>query len=122
LETWPTEGNEARILDLWIADKGRLGKSAGPWPLLNEGSVDVFTGVPNGRTQRGQVIHGLFFEETGKNRERPGMAGSPDPCRRAGSWAAVVAVLGSARMGAMPDDRAWESAPPTVYHRGEGAG
>jgi S-DNA-T family DNA segregation ATPase FtsK/SpoIIIE len=72
LETWPTEGNEAGILDLWIADKHRLGKGAGPWPLLNEGRVDVFTGVPIGRTQRGQVIHGLFFERNWLVGGRPG--------------------------------------------------
>jgi DNA segregation ATPase FtsK/SpoIIIE, S-DNA-T family len=72
LETWPTEGHEAGILDLWIADKGRLGKSAGPWPLLHEGSVDVFTGVPIGRTQRGQIIHGLFFERNWLVGGRPG--------------------------------------------------
>jgi len=72
LETWPTEGNEAGILDLWIADKGRLGKGAGPWPLLHEGRVDVFTGVPIGRTQRGLVIHGLFFERNWLVGGRPG--------------------------------------------------
>ncbi|MBV9030856.1 MAG: hypothetical protein JO364_11255 [Pseudonocardiales bacterium] len=72
LETWPTEGDEAGILDLWIADKGRLGKGAGPWPLLHEGSVDVFTGVPIGTTQRGQVIHGLFFERNWLVGGRPG--------------------------------------------------
>jgi len=32
----------------------------------------------------------------------------------------VVAVLGRVRMGAMPDDRVLESAPPTIYQRGEG--
>jgi S-DNA-T family DNA segregation ATPase FtsK/SpoIIIE len=25
LETWPTEGAEAGQLDLWVADKGKLG-------------------------------------------------------------------------------------------------
>jgi S-DNA-T family DNA segregation ATPase FtsK/SpoIIIE len=50
LETWPTEGSEAGQLDLWIADKGRLGRGAGPWPLLTDGQVDVFEGVPFGRS------------------------------------------------------------------------
>jgi DNA segregation ATPase FtsK/SpoIIIE, S-DNA-T family len=72
LETWPTEGDEAGILNLWIADKGRLGKSPGPWPLLHEGRVDVFTGVPIGKTQRGQVIYGLFFERNWLVGGRPG--------------------------------------------------
>ena len=56
LETWPTEGAEAGQLDLWVADKGKLGQGAGPWPLLVDGEVDVFDGVPFGRSQRGDLI------------------------------------------------------------------
>lgn len=56
LETWPTEGAEAGQLDLWVADKGKLGRGAGPWPLLVDGEVDVFDGVPFGRSQRGDLI------------------------------------------------------------------
>ena len=41
---WPTTGSEAGILDLWIADKGALAEGAGPYPLLDEGLVDVFKG------------------------------------------------------------------------------
>jgi S-DNA-T family DNA segregation ATPase FtsK/SpoIIIE len=62
LETWPTKGDEDGILDLWIADKGRLGKGAGDWPLLHDGTTDVFEGVPIGRSQRGQVIYAPLFE------------------------------------------------------------
>jgi S-DNA-T family DNA segregation ATPase FtsK/SpoIIIE len=72
LETWPTQGDEAGILDLWIADKGRLGGGAGQWPLLHEGSVDVFKGVPIGKTQRGEIIYGLFFERNWLVGGRPG--------------------------------------------------
>jgi S-DNA-T family DNA segregation ATPase FtsK/SpoIIIE len=72
LETWPTQGDEAGILNLWIADKGQLGGGAGQWPLLHEGSVDVFQGVPIGKTQRGQIIHGLFFERNWLVGGRPG--------------------------------------------------
>jgi S-DNA-T family DNA segregation ATPase FtsK/SpoIIIE len=72
LETWPTQGDEAGILDLWIADKGRLGAGAGQWPLLHEGTVDVFQGVPIGKTQRGQIIYGLFFERNWLIGGRPG--------------------------------------------------
>jgi S-DNA-T family DNA segregation ATPase FtsK/SpoIIIE len=72
LETWPTQGEEAGILDLWIADKGRLGAGAGPWPLLHEGTVDVFSGVPIGKTQRGQIVYGLFFERNWLVGGRPG--------------------------------------------------
>jgi S-DNA-T family DNA segregation ATPase FtsK/SpoIIIE len=72
LETWPTQGEEAGILELWIADKGKLGGGAGPWPLLHEGIVDVFEGVPIGKTQRGQLIYGRFFERNWIVGGRPG--------------------------------------------------
>ncbi|WP_156934775.1 hypothetical protein [Pseudonocardia spinosispora] len=62
LETWPTEGAEAGQLDLWVADKGKLGHGAGPWPLLADGAVDVFAGVPCGRSQRGQVLDAPIME------------------------------------------------------------
>lgn len=55
-ETWPAVGAEAGILDLWIADKGALEVGAGPYPLLDEGVVDVFQGVPFGRTLRGDSL------------------------------------------------------------------
>jgi DNA segregation ATPase FtsK/SpoIIIE, S-DNA-T family len=72
LETWPTQGQEAGILELWIADKGKLGGGAGPWPLLHEGTVDVFEGVVIGKTQRGQLIYGHFFERNWIVGGRPG--------------------------------------------------
>jgi len=62
LETWPTQGPEAGILELWVADKGKLGQGAGDWPLLHEGTVDVFEGAPIGRSQRGAVITAPLFE------------------------------------------------------------
>ncbi len=62
LETWPTEGTEAGQLDLWVADKGKLRSGAGPWPLLRDGEVDIFDGVPFGRSQRGQVLNAPIME------------------------------------------------------------
>lgn len=62
LETWPTEGSEAGQLDLWIADKGLLGRGAGRWPLLDDGQVDIFEGVPFGRSQRGRVVAASILE------------------------------------------------------------
>lgn len=55
-EVWPTTGAEAGILDLWIADKGALAEGAGPYPLLDDGMVDVFRGVPFGKVLRGTPI------------------------------------------------------------------
>jgi DNA segregation ATPase FtsK/SpoIIIE, S-DNA-T family len=62
LETWPTEGAEAGLLDLWVADKGTLGHGAGPWPLLTDGHADIFDGVPFGRSQRGHVLNAPIME------------------------------------------------------------
>src|SRR5690606_14651006 len=55
-EVWPTTGSEAGVLDLWVADKGALAEGAGPYPLLESGTVDVFKGVPFGRNLRGTPI------------------------------------------------------------------
>jgi DNA segregation ATPase FtsK/SpoIIIE, S-DNA-T family len=76
LETWPTQGEEAGVLDLWVADKGKLGAGAGPWPLLHEGTVDVFEGVPLGKTQRGAVINAPVFESNYLIGGRPGQSKS----------------------------------------------
>lgn len=61
-EVWPTTGTEAGLLDLWIADKGALAEGAGPYPLLESGTVDVFKGVPIGRTLRGDEIKAPLME------------------------------------------------------------
>jgi DNA segregation ATPase FtsK/SpoIIIE, S-DNA-T family len=76
LETWPTQGPEAGILDLWIADKGKLGTGAGPWPLLHDGTVDVFEGVPLGKTQRGAIVLAPLFEANYLIGGRPGQGKS----------------------------------------------
>ncbi|WP_179956685.1 hypothetical protein [Amycolatopsis anabasis] len=72
LETWPTKGDEDGVLDLWIADKGKLGGGAGEWPLLHDGTVDVFEGVPFGLTQRGLVINAPLIESNWLTGGRPG--------------------------------------------------
>ncbi|MGH3813264.1 MAG: hypothetical protein ACRDUV_12515, partial [Pseudonocardiaceae bacterium] len=76
LETWPTQGAEAGILDLWVADKGKLGAGAGEWPLLHDGVVDAFDGVPLGKTQRGAVINAPLFEANYLIGGRPGQGKS----------------------------------------------
>lgn len=55
-EVWPTTGGEEGILDLWIADKGALAEGAGPCPLIETPKVDVFRGVPLGKTLRGDPV------------------------------------------------------------------
>ncbi|WP_181780937.1 FtsK/SpoIIIE domain-containing protein [Pseudonocardia pini] len=58
-ETWPQRqpDEDARVLDLWVADKGALDKPAPPWPLLEEGTFDVFRDrAPWGVTMRGEPV------------------------------------------------------------------
>jgi S-DNA-T family DNA segregation ATPase FtsK/SpoIIIE len=61
-EVWPTTGAEEGILDLWVADKGALAEGAGAYPLLDGGAVDVFKGVPFGRTLRGEPMLAPLME------------------------------------------------------------
>ena len=75
-EVWPTTGSEAGILDLWIADKGALSEGAGPYPLLADGLVDVFTGVPFGKTLRGEPIVAPLMERNTLTGGMPGQGKS----------------------------------------------
>lgn len=61
-EVWPSTGPEAGILDLWVADKGALAEGAGSYPLLGEGAVDLFKGVPFGKTLRGEPVMAPIME------------------------------------------------------------
>lgn len=61
IETWPSDAEkvgtgQAGYLDLWIADPGALSKPAPEYPLLHEGTADVFEGVPGGVSPRGDRI------------------------------------------------------------------
>lgn len=76
LEVWPTEGDEAGILDLWVADKGKLAGGAGAWPLLHDGQCDLFDGVPVGLSQRGDVITAPMFASNYLIGGRPGQGKS----------------------------------------------
>jgi S-DNA-T family DNA segregation ATPase FtsK/SpoIIIE len=86
-EVWPSTGSEAGIMDLWVADKGALAEGAGPYPLLDGGLVDVFKGVPFGRTLRGEP---LLAPIVGRNTIVGGM---PDQGK---SSAARIVMLGCA--------------------------
>lgn len=76
LEVWPTVGDQAALLDLWVGDPGLLGSGAGEWPLLHDGEADVFAGVPIGRSQRGQIIDTPLFESNWLIGGRPGQGKS----------------------------------------------
>ncbi|AEH07691.1 cell division protein FtsK/SpoIIIE [Candidatus Protofrankia datiscae] len=75
-EVWPTTGSEAGVLDLWVADKGALAEGAGPYPLLTDGAVDVFKGVPFGRTLRGTPLTAPIMERNTITGGMPGQGKS----------------------------------------------
>ncbi|MEV5539186.1 FtsK/SpoIIIE domain-containing protein [Saccharopolyspora shandongensis] len=62
VEVWPTEPkDQAGVLDLWVADQGILTKPVDPWPLLEDGTVDYFTGVPVAVDARGDLVTGRLM-------------------------------------------------------------
>lgn len=102
-EVWPTTGTEAGILDLWIADKGALAEGAGPYPLLAEGLVDVFKGVPLGKTLRGDVILAPLME---RNTIAGGMPGQ-------GKSSSARAILAGAALD--PTAEIWIHVPDSNF-------
>jgi S-DNA-T family DNA segregation ATPase FtsK/SpoIIIE len=87
LEVWPAAAEHAGYVDLWVADPGATERAAPPYPLLHEGRVDVFTGVPLGVSQRGDTI---AIELPGANLVYGGLMGQGK------SNAARVTMLGAA--------------------------
>jgi S-DNA-T family DNA segregation ATPase FtsK/SpoIIIE len=75
-EVWPSTGGEAGILKLWIANKGALAEGAGPYPLLADGVVDVFKGVPFGKTLKGDPIVAPLMERNTLTGGMPGQGKS----------------------------------------------
>ena len=61
VEVWPTDAEQAGAgpaghVAVWIADSGVLSRPAPDYPLLHEGTADVFTGVPAGVSPRGDAL------------------------------------------------------------------
>ena len=56
LEVWPSAAERAGYVDLWVADPGSTERPAPPYPLLHDGTADVFAGIPLGVSQRGDII------------------------------------------------------------------
>jgi DNA segregation ATPase FtsK/SpoIIIE, S-DNA-T family len=61
VEVWPSDAEKAQLgpagsVSVWIADRGVLSKPAPEYPLLHEGTADVFEGVPAGVAPRGDAI------------------------------------------------------------------
>ncbi|MBN6036228.1 cell division protein FtsK [Amycolatopsis sp. 195334CR] len=96
-EVWPTTGSEAGILDLWVADKGALAEGAGPYPLLEDGTVDVFKGAPFGKTLRGEPILAPLME---RNTITGGMPGQ-------GKSSAARVIMAGAALDPTAELRIW---------------
>ncbi|UOZ09369.1 cell division protein FtsK [Amycolatopsis sp. WQ 127309] len=96
-EVWPTTGSEAGILDLWVADKGALSEGAGAYPLLEDGAVDVFKGVPFGRTLRGEPMLAPLLE---RNTICGGMPGQ-------GKSSAARVIMAGAALDPTAELRIW---------------
>jgi S-DNA-T family DNA segregation ATPase FtsK/SpoIIIE len=96
-EVFPTIGKEAGILDLWIADKGRLEEGAGPYPLLDDGKADFFKGFPLGRTLRGDL---RVAPVNGRNTIVGGMPGQ-------GKSSAARALMAGASLDPTCELRIW---------------
>ncbi|MET9269796.1 cell division protein FtsK [Kribbella sp. NPDC003557] len=96
-EVWPTTGSEAGILDVWIADKGALAEGAGEYPLLSGGLVDVFKGVPSGKTLRGDALLAPIME---RNTMTGGMPGQ-------GKSSAARAIMAGCALDPTAELRIW---------------
>lgn len=92
VEVWPTDADKAGkgpagTVAVWIADSGVLSKAAPEYPLLHEGTADVFTGVPGGVVARGDGRDIPIVENNGVFGGQMGQ-GKSNACR--------VVVLGCA--------------------------
>jgi DNA segregation ATPase FtsK/SpoIIIE, S-DNA-T family len=92
VEVWPSDygkekGGKAGYLNLYVADSGVMDKPTPDYPLLHEGTADVFEGVPVGIDQRGGLI---VFPLVGSNFVFGGQPGQGK------SNAVRVAMLGAA--------------------------
>ena len=61
VEVWPSDAEKGGAgppgtVALWVADRGVLSRPAPEYPLLHDGTADVFEGVPAGVSPRGDLI------------------------------------------------------------------
>jgi DNA segregation ATPase FtsK/SpoIIIE, S-DNA-T family len=69
VEVWPSDygkekGGKAGYVNLYVANSGVMDRPTPTYPLLHEGTADVFAGVPVGITQRGDTV---LFPLVGSN-------------------------------------------------------
>jgi Zonular occludens toxin (Zot) len=94
VEVWPTEPkNQPGVLDLWVAHQGVLTGPVEPYPLLEHGTTDYFTGVPAGVDQRGELVVGKLM---GSNYAIAGTMGS-------GKTSLVIELLAGAMLDPLVD-------------------
>lgn len=106
VEVWPTEPkNQPGVLDLWVAHQGTLTGPVEPYPLLDSGTTDYFTGVPAGVDQRGELILGKLM---GANYAIAGTMGS-------GKTSLVIELLAGATLDPLVDIDVYVMAYNTDY-------
>ncbi|EFC85730.1 hypothetical protein [Parafrankia sp. EUN1f] len=96
-EVWLRTGEDAGLLDVWVADPGALKEGAGPYPLLEGGWVDVFKGVPFGRSLRGDALVAPVME---RNTITGGMPGQ-------GKSSSARTILGGVSLDITAEIRIW---------------
>lgn len=97
LEVWPTDSDHRGFLDLWVAHPGSTERAGSQYPLLHEGTVDVFTAVPMGESQRGDLIAPPLMEAS------MGVGGLPGQ----GKSNAVRVVMAGAALDPLADLRVY---------------
>lgn len=96
-EVWLRTGDDAGLLDVWIADPGALKEGAGPYPLLTDGFVDVFRGAPFGRSLRGDPLVAPLMERNTITGGQPGQ----------GKSSSARTLLGGASLDITVELRIW---------------
>lgn len=71
-EVWPSAGSPGQA-SVYVIDRGALQKGAPEYPLLHDGTADVFEGVPGGVITRGD---GALIPVVGNNGVLGGMMGA----------------------------------------------
>ncbi len=85
VEVWPSDAEKAGTgpagtAAVWIADSGVLSKPAPEYPLMHEGTADVFAGVPAGVSPRGDVLRSRSSATTSSRGGQMGQ-GKSNACR-----------------------------------------
>lgn len=97
LEVWPTAYKDSGWVETWVAHPGATERDGSPYPLLHDGTVDVFKAVPMGESQRGDLIAPPLMEAS------MGVGGLPGQ----GKSNAVRVIMAGAALDPLADLRVY---------------